>query len=266
MTTDPPFEQVAQLDRLAVRALPAERVAHLDGWLLRADRALPFSRANAVWSFDGPARLDDDALDARLREAEQFYADAGTTAQFMLSAASRPATLEDALARRGYERSPDVDVLIGSLAEVTAPSAQMQRDFSVETVAGASPEHVAGYVAADDGDPTVAERLIAYVRALPHNNLPILTTVAVAGHAVVGICFGVVDGAWLGVYAMGTAPAFRGRGIGPAVLAALARDGSHVGATRAYLQVEADNGAAQRLYRRVGLQPSHRYHYRTALR
>jgi ribosomal protein S18 acetylase RimI-like enzyme len=249
---------------LAVRALPAERVDHLDGWLLRADRILPFSRANAVWSFDGPKWLDDEALDARVREVERFFADAGTRPQFMLSPASRPTTLDATLARHGYDHSPDVDVLIGSLTDIAGPLEPLRRDFRAKTVAGASPDHTASYVGAYGSDPIVAERLLAYVRVLPQNGLPLLTSTAVAGHDVVGICFGVVDDAWLGVYSMGTVPTWRGRGVGPAVLAALARGGSQAGATRAYLQVEVENLPAQRLYRSAGFEPSHRYHYRVA--
>ena len=36
------------------------------------------------------------------------------------------------------------------------------------------------------------------------------------------------------------------------------------GALRLYLQVEEDNLPARRLYHRLGLELSHRYHYRVA--
>ncbi len=46
-----------------------------------------------------------------------------------------------------------------------------------------------------------------------------------------------------------------------AVVAALAGWAGRQGAPSMYLQVEADNRPAQRLYRACGCRPAYRYHY-----
>jgi len=74
---------------------------------------------------------------------------------------------------------------------------------------------------------------------------------------------GVVDGGWLGVFAMLTLPEHRGRGAARAALAALARFASARGAERLYLQVERENAPALALYASAGFRELYGYHYRT---
>ncbi len=74
---------------------------------------------------------------------------------------------------------------------------------------------------------------------------------------------GVLERGFVGVFAMFTQPAFRGRGAAHAVLHALARWGERRGAERAYLQVEETNAAAGALYRETGFATSYEYLYRS---
>jgi len=73
---------------------------------------------------------------------------------------------------------------------------------------------------------------------------------------------GVCDRGWLGVFAMATLPELRGRGAATGLLDALRSWALSRGATRAYLQVERDNGPALALYRRDGFREVYGYHYR----
>jgi ribosomal protein S18 acetylase RimI-like enzyme len=59
-----------------------------------------------------------------------------------------------------------------------------------------------------------------------------------------------------------TAPAWRGRGLGRAVVGALLAEALRRGAASAYLQVTAENAPALALYRRFGFSTSHDYWYR----
>ncbi|MCB0963561.1 MAG: GNAT family N-acetyltransferase, partial [Acidimicrobiales bacterium] len=90
-----------------------------------------------------------------------------------------------------------------------------------------------------------------------------LAATATLDGAVAGVGYGVVDGAWLGIFGMATGPAHRRRGVARAVLGALVAAGRDAGATRAYLQVETDNVAAHALYAGLGFALHHRYHYRS---
>ena len=61
---------------------------------------------------------------------------------------------------------------------------------------------------------------------------------------------------------MATLPEARRRGHGRAILHTLAAWGAAAGCTRALLQVEQGNVAAQTLYARAGFVAQHEYHYR----
>lgn len=80
--------------------------------------------------------------------------------------------------------------------------------------------------------------------------------------AAIGRC--VVDGRWAGFSAVEVDPGHRRRGLGTAVMAALATRAAAEGADSAYLQVEEDNEAACALYDRLGFTTHHRYRYRRA--
>jgi ribosomal protein S18 acetylase RimI-like enzyme len=71
-----------------------------------------------------------------------------------------------------------------------------------------------------------------------------------------------VEGPWVLFGAVEVAPERRRQGLATAVMGALARRAADEGATAAYLQVEADNGAARALYDRLGFTDHHGYHYR----
>jgi len=58
------------------------------------------------------------------------------------------------------------------------------------------------------------------------------------------------------VHDLAVAPQFRGRGIGGALLEAVAADARQLGCGKVTLEVRADNAKALELYRRVGFQSS----------
>lgn len=66
----------------------------------------------------------------------------------------------------------------------------------------------------------------------------------------------------MGLTAIEVDPAWRRRGFGAAVTAALAGLAAERGTHEVYLQVEMDNAAARSLYRRAGFTDHHGYHYR----
>jgi GNAT superfamily N-acetyltransferase len=67
----------------------------------------------------------------------------------------------------------------------------------------------------------------------------------------------------VGLYDIFTAPAARGRGVARALCARLLQMARDEGARTAYLQVDAANGAARKVYTRLGFQDAYSYHYRS---
>jgi ribosomal protein S18 acetylase RimI-like enzyme len=78
-----------------------------------------------------------------------------------------------------------------------------------------------------------------------------------AGVAICLVGFSTFKGQPLmNVHDLAVAPRFRGRGIGQALLEAVAAQARQLGCCKVTLEVRADNEGAKRLYRRVGFQSS----------
>ncbi|SDJ99527.1 Acetyltransferase (GNAT) family protein [Actinopolyspora mzabensis] len=83
---------------------------------------------------------------------------------------------------------------------------------------------------------------------------------------VVAVGRAVFDSGWVGVFGMATLPRARGRGAAGDLLRSLADWARGLGAEGMYLQVEADDAPAVRLYERAGFAEMCRYHYRSSVR
>jgi N-acetylglutamate synthase len=243
-------DDVLLLEELAANAWPPRLVQHVGGWRLRFSGGAG-RRANSVWPNAEAGAL---GLDERIGLAERFYAARGWPARFQLSPAARPAGLDDALAARGYAVEARTEVHVAPLGDVLARTgADAGGPAVLETP---DPEWLAAW---PGGSPLAAELLgrigppAAYA-LLRRDGEPVAVGRAVA------------ERGWLGVFGMATRPEARRTGAATAILGALARWGSAVGADRAYLQVEADNHAALALYAGAGFRLNHRYRYRVAAR
>jgi N-acetylglutamate synthase len=245
---------VHQIEELAANAWPAPVVQLIGGWRLRFAWGIT-RRANSVLPNDctgGPE------LDERLALVEAFYARRGLPARYQISPAARPAGLDAVLADRGYERHLRILVLCAELASVRH---RLRASGERVTLAGEpdaawldTMHAMLGYY----GDGAVAGRMLAGIGP-PAG----FASVRQTGRPL-AIGRAVVERGFAGVFGMATVPEARGQGLGRAVLAALAGWAAEHGATRLYLQVDDDNLAALRLYRRAGFEPAYAYHYRVA--
>jgi ribosomal protein S18 acetylase RimI-like enzyme len=70
-----------------------------------------------------------------------------------------------------------------------------------------------------------------------------------------------VEGEWAGIFGMRTAPEHRRKGLARRILRALLAEVGALGASQAYLQVEADNAPAIALYELEGFRAAYAYRY-----
>ncbi|MFF8830270.1 GNAT family N-acetyltransferase [Streptomyces sp. NPDC015131] len=235
-----------ELTRLGARAWPPVESEPLGRWTLRAAGAFT-RRANSVLALGDPGMPLDDAL-ARVRA---WYEERGLPA-YVQAATGAEGTQESlcaALEERGWRREVTAEVRIAALAPVAEPEpggvllsrsvdADWLRRYNRSGEAGPHVLRVLG------GGPSV------WFATLPGDgDVP----------AAIGRC--VVDGRWAGFMAVEVDPALRRRGLGTAVMAALARRALEEGASAAWLQVEEDNTAAAALYGGMGFAVHHRYHH-----
>jgi GNAT superfamily N-acetyltransferase len=230
--------EIAALERRAFAAWPAEEVHPIGAWRLRHTRGVT-RRANSVWP-DG-----EGDLPALIDAAERFYADRGQPALFQVTPLAPPA-LDPLLAARGYQREAPVAIQIAGVP-LAAP------EIPVRTETALFEPWLA--VAASGRFAAVTEVFRGLLTRIGPGAL-----FALAGSAAVGL--GVIEGRWMGIFNMLTVPGHRRRGLGRAVLAALAAAGRACGVERLYLQVERDNPPALALYRAAGFREIYGYHYR----
>jgi ribosomal protein S18 acetylase RimI-like enzyme len=87
---------------------------------------------------------------------------------------------------------------------------------------------------------------------------------AIVDQKVIGIGLGVMDGDWLGLFALVTHEDFRRQHVATSITQSLVGWGLSQGASQGYLQVEDENVPAQKLYYGLGFEDAYSYWYRVA--
>jgi ribosomal protein S18 acetylase RimI-like enzyme len=236
---------------LQASAAPGQRL--VDGWLLRFSPGKA-KRARCVNALEA-GRL---ALDDKIGLCEQAYAETGLPMIVRVTPLSKPADLDDALARVGLRRFDDTRVMV--LPQLQPPGATPAVEGTAfESISGAALAQLVGGLRGSSPAQRSAhaERLAlapAMWRSLALRRSDGETLacgqVAVAGELA-------------GLYDIFTAPPARGRGFARALCAQLLSLAHAAGARRAYLQVEADNQPARAVYHGLGFADAYAYHYRT---
>ena len=104
------------------------------------------------------------------------------------------------------------------------------------------------------GDRHGCQRLMREIRRKP-GFLPLATWLIACPEGYCGTVQGVMDRGPIGaIQNVGVVPAFRGRGLGHALVRRALAGFYQAGLRRAYLEVTAENSGAVRLYREVGFR------------
>jgi N-acetylglutamate synthase len=244
------------LDELALNATAATATQVVGGWLLRAAPEYPFRRCNSVFPNSGTGTLSDE----RLEVVAAFYRDRRLPVRYQMSPAARPSGLEQRLAGAGYDVEAPVDILVADTRDVVDHTQASAGAVSVDDTFSDEWARAYGELHGDDNVP--GTRIEAYGRLMRTlGPKAVVATVDLNGTPA-GVGFGVVERGWMGVFGMGTRPDVRRRGVASAVLHALSRAALDAGAPRAYLQVEAGNVGARKLYERACFERAYSYHYR----
>ncbi|MFF0888597.1 GNAT family N-acetyltransferase [Streptomyces sp. NPDC003456] len=243
-----PSASYEELARVAARAWPPVESERLGDWELRAASGFT-RRANSVLPLGEPDLPLDEALDA----VRRWYGARGLPAyvQTATGAEGTQELLGAALEERGWVREVTAELWVGPLAPV-ADVAGPEEPPEVVLSREAGEDWLARYRRKGVGE--------AALRVLHGGPSVWFATVpGPSGPAAIGRC--VVDGRWAGFAAVEVDPALRRRGLGTAVMAALARRALDEGASAAWLQVETDNAAARALYAGTGFTAHHAYHH-----
>jgi len=217
-----------------------------DGWILRMLRgkAKRARSVNAVYESKLP-------LGEKIDYCERLYGQAGIAALFRITPFSNPPELDRELEWRGYERFDDTAVeaaTINSAQLANGHADAMDLKSWVDAVGelrGSPPSHRAAHFARIDG---------MALRKLP-------VAVREKGH-IVATGLAIVEDDCVGLFDIITHGAAQRRGHAKTVVATLLRHAWELGARHAYLQVQAANESARRLYAQFGFSQQYLYWYR----
>jgi len=256
-TTPARFDEalLARIEDAGINASAPREQRWVDGWLLRLSPGKA-KRARCIQAV-APGRLD---IDAKLARCLPLFAAAGLHPYVRITPFSQPAGLDRHLADLGMVRVDDTRVMVlASLAAFTTGGADAVDTGPIEAT---DPETFAGWVGGARGS-SAGERS-AHAERIGKPAAPHHAVLAKDGRGdVVAAGLVVVEGDVAGLYDVFTAEAARGRGHAERVCRHLLAHAVARGATVGYLQVDAANEGARRIYRRLGFTDGYSYHYRT---
>ena len=216
-----------------------------DGWLLRmlAGKAKRARSVNAIY----PSRRP---LDEKIAYCERLYGAARMPALFRITPFCEPPGLESVLERRGY----------GSFDPTAVESAAL----GTGRFAGAAEPLELGAWVEEVGRlrDSPREHRDAHRARLEGMPLTLRPVVLRSGGQVVAAGLTVVEDDCAGLFDIVTDERQRRRGHARAVVGSLLEQARALGARHAYLQVQADNESARRLYRQFGFEERYLYWYR----
>jgi len=234
---------------LNASAPPQQRV--LDGWLLRFSPGKA-KRARCINALCA-GRLP---LSEKLARSERAYSNAALPMIVRITPFSEPPQLDETLDAMGLRRFDDTRVMV--LPDLRVLDAPKPGDPKLQPVTSQDFAQAIGTLR----ESPAAQRT-AHAERLRHAPLPYRGFVVRRGGETLACGQYVVESEVVGLYDVFTAPVVRGQGFASALCKALLLRAREDGAERAYLQVEADNGAARAVYRRLGFADAYAYHYRT---
>jgi len=256
-TTPAPFDEalLSRVEDAGINASAPREQRWVDGWLLRLSPGKA-KRARCIQAV-APGRLD---IDAKLARCLPLFVAAGLHPYVRITPFSQPTGLDRHLADRGMVRVDDTRVMVlASLDALTAGGAEAVDAGPIEAT---DPQAFADWVGRARGS-SASERSAHAERigkpAVPHHAV----LARDEGGEVVAAGLAVIEGDVAGLYDVFTAEAARGRGHAERVCRHLLAHAAAQGATVGYLQVDAANDAARRIYFRLGFADGYAYHYRT---
>lgn len=275
---DPALLQRIEDSSLNASAPPQQR--WLDGWLVRycPGKAKRARCINAV-------ALGRRSAQAKLAECESLFREADLPLVVRITPFTQPVCLDAELARQGWPMFDDTRVMVlaelegwtgeAGLMPQTGPADQaVQTTRMAEMADMASPGLPPGWTETAEGAldfartvgalrGSSAREIESHAQRLQWSPVPYTGLVWRDGAGAVQACGQFArEGDLVGLYDVFTAPAARGRGLSRALCARLLQRARDEGARTAYLQVDAANAPARKVYMRLGFQDAYTYHYR----
>ena len=247
---------LARIEDAGINASAPREQRWVDGWLVRLSPGKA-KRAHCIQPV-APGRL---GIDAKLALCLPMFAEAGLRPYVRITPFSEPPGLDRHLGSLGMARIDDTRVMVLASLDAWVTGA-IPGAADAGAIEAADAPTFAEWVGAARGS-SAAERSAHAERiarpAVPHHAFLVRNgrgDIVAAGQVA-------IEGRIAGLYDVFTAEAERGQGHSERLCRHLLAFAAERGATIGYLQVDAANETARRIYRRLGFADGYSYHYRT---
>jgi GNAT superfamily N-acetyltransferase len=253
------------IEELSLSGWPALQTVVYDGWILRFAEGHT-KRSNSV----NPLYPSSIGIDEKIDECEAAYSARGLPTIFKILGCPEQASLDAALAERGYARIDETAVRtleldgrsLGGEAAGAGPESRggPARAGAVVSIESAiTPAWIGGYCSCSRiwAKREIIGRMLA-------NAAPGIAAASARdeGGGIVACGYGAIERGWVGIYDIVVKEERRRKGLGEAIMRSILGEAARRGAARAYLQVVSGNASAERLYGRLGFEEKYRYWYR----
>jgi ribosomal protein S18 acetylase RimI-like enzyme len=242
--------EIEYLDKLAANAWPASEIEYLGKWLMRANHGIT-RRANSVLPIGQPGIDVDDAISRAIK----FYKSRGLFPRFQMTAACQPSTLDEALVNHGFSMGLDVFIQTAPIDHLIGSSS----DHDIRLTELPSNVWLKAYARMGNYD---AKSINVRREIMRRINPKKAFASAWDGDEIVGVCLGVLEDSWLGVFALVVDNNHRRQGLATSLNQGLAEWAKELGVTQVYLQVETRNTTAIDFYATLGFETLYKYWYR----
>lgn len=244
---------LARVEDAGLNASAAPQQLWFDGWWLRFSpgKAKRARCINAV----APGRRP---VEAKVDECRAMYAERGLPLWFRLTPFTQPAGLEDRLEALDMVRQDDTRVMVCPSLAHLQPDALPSGVEARRLDAAAYAELIGGLRGSPAGQRQAQAQRVA-MSPVPYEGWVIRR---MDDGQVLACGQFAREGELVGLYDVFTPPEHRGRGWARWLCIELLSHAKLAGARAAYLQVEADNAPARKVYERLGFFDGYRYHYR----
>jgi GNAT superfamily N-acetyltransferase len=240
----------ARIERAALNATQPAQQQDYDGWLLRFSPG----RAKRARSIN-PVAAGELSLARKLSYCADFYRHNNLPCLYRITPFSQPDELDGALVAAGFRAQQDTRVMWTSID--AAPIRSGGHDGELSRL---DPRSFGALYSRLHGLPAAQAAAEADRYACAPGTTQFVALAAAGGAIACGSV--VVEAELAGIFGMITAPGARRRGAASRIVAALLARAQAAGATTAYLQVEADNAPARRVYSKFGFTDAYAYWYR----
>lgn len=247
-----PQTLLSRIEDAGLNASAPPQQRWIDGWLVRfspgkAQRARCINAVSAGLLPVGEKLAICDAL----------YRQSGLRMLMRITPFSQPPDLDGWLGQHGFQRFGQTAVMVCD-AIPDGPMEPPPEALRFESASSEAYAHILGNLRG-----TTYGGCTAHAERLTNCPVPLRRTLLRGADGTVKACaLSALEGDLVGLYDVFTADAARGRGLARWLCARLLAEARQQGAKVAYLQVEAQNHAALKLYRRLGFVEAYSYHYR----